>query len=221
MRAMKIIDFDPDKFNNLKDKKWMLGNNILYKMCSDHPSHTDPEEIRAKIWLIGRSYAASIERRTKKEKINDDFYDYVVQEFIKFNSKNKFDEKLSRLKNKEFNKETLKDILVIHCELTKFFKELTGKEKRSLASKYLHFHIPIFPIYDSRANNSIKKIVDGKTEDARFECDKEYFKFCSKMLFLYDYIKDKTGKTPTLREIDTFLIKNANDRLNKSHSYKK
>jgi hypothetical protein len=37
------------------------------------------------------------------------------------------------------------------------------------------------------------------------------------MLFLYDYIKDKTGKAPTLREIDTFLIKNANDRLNKKN----
>jgi len=218
---MKIIDFDVDKFNNLKDKKWMLGNNILYKMCADHSKHTDPEEIRAKIWLIGRSYAASIERRPKKEKINDDFYDYVVREFINFNNKNKFDEKLTKLKNKEFNGETLKDILLIHGELTKFFKDLTGKEKRSLASKYLHFHVPIFPIYDSRANDSLKRIVEGKIKEAEIECDKSYYKFCTKLLFLFYEIKDKTGKTPTLREIDTFLIKIANDRLNnKSRSGK-
>ncbi|MFH1311472.1 MAG: hypothetical protein ABIH65_03645 [Nanoarchaeota archaeon] len=212
---MKIIDFDINKFNNLKDKKWMLGNNILYKMCSDYPSHTDSEEIRAKIWLIGRSYAASIERRANKKKINDDFYDYVVQEFIKFNNKNKFDEKLTKLKNQELNKDTLKEILSIHEELTQFFKELTGKEKRSLASKYLHFHIPLFPIYDLRANSSIKKIVKGTIEDTNLANDEEYSKFCNKILFLYDSIKDKTGKAPTLREIDTFLIKNANDRLNK------
>ncbi|MBU3907345.1 MAG: hypothetical protein KKA64_03785 [Nanoarchaeota archaeon] len=214
---MKLINFDVKKFNNLKDKKWMLGNNILYKMCSDYPSHTDPEEIRAKILLIGRSYAASIERRSKinKKHINDDFYDYVVKEFIKFNSKNKFDEKLSKLKNKEFNEKTLKDILILHKELTKFFKELTGKEKRSLASKYLHFHVPIFPIYDSRANSSINKIVVGRVEDADFLCDEKYFKFCNKILFLYNYIKNNSRKAPTLREIDTFLIKNANDRLNK------
>ena len=210
---MKIINFDIEKFNNLKDKKWMLGNNILYKMCSDHPNHTDPEEIRAKIWLIGRSYAAAIERRTKKTHINDDFYDYVVQEFIKFNSKNNFDEKLSRLKNKEFNKETLKEIILIHYEITKFFKELTGKEKRSLASKYLHFHVPIFPIYDSRAKNSINKIIKGKVNN--LTGDEEYEKFCNKILFLYDLIKNQTGKTPTLREIDTYLIKIANDKLNK------
>jgi len=212
---MKIIDFDVGKFNKLKDKKWMLGNNVLYKLCSDHPAHINDEEIRAKIWLIGRSYAASIERRSKKEKINDDFYDYVVQEFIKFNIKTKFDEKLSKLKNKKFNKETLKDILIIHKELTKFFKELTGKEKRSLASKYLHFHVPIFPIYDSRANNSIRKIVGGKVEESKLIGDKEYSKFCYKILFLYEHIKNKIGEAPTLREIDTFLIKNANNRMNK------
>lgn len=210
---MRIIDFDVEKFNNLKDKKWMLGNNILYKMCLDYPNHIDPEEIRAKIWLIGRSYAASIERRSKinKKHINDDFYDYVVQEFIKFNRKNKFDEKLTLLKNKEFNKETLNDILLIHSELTKFFRELTGKEKRSLASKYLHFHVPIFPIYDSRAKSSINQIIKGKIELEGG--DEDYENFCKKVLVLYDLIKEQTRKTPTLREIDTFLVKNANDRL--------
>ena len=215
---MKITNFNITTFNILKDKKWVLGNNILYKMCSDHPNHINDEEIRAKIWLIGRSYAAAIERRKKHLEIKGDkFYDYITKEFIKFNKEIKFDEQLKKLKNAKFNQETLKEILELHNQLTKFFRKITGLEKRSLASKYLHFHCPIFPIYDSRANNSIKKIVVGKTEDARVECDKDYFKFCSKMLFLYDYIKDKTGRAPTLREIDTFLIKNANNRLNKKN----
>jgi len=214
---MKIINFDLSEFNNLKNKKWMLGNNILYKMCLDHPNHTDIEEIRAKIWLIGRSYAASIERRSKSNNkhINDDFYDYVVNEFVKFNKETGFDSKLQALKNKEFNEETLKDILAIHGELTKFFYKLTGKEKRSLASKYLHFHVPIFPIYDSRANNSINQIIKGKEEDSELIGDQEYSKFCYKVLFLYNLIKEKTGKNPTLREIDTFLVQIANEVLNK------
>ena len=191
----------------------MLGSNILYKMCSDYPKHINLDEIRAKIWLIGRSYAAAIERRTKKKHINDDFYDYVVKEFIKFNLTNKFDFKLNQLKNKNFNEETLNELINIHYELTKFFHRLTGKEKRSLASKYLHFHVPIFPIYDSRANNSINIIVKGRTPNIKG--DKQYSKFCNKILFLYNFIKKQTGKIPTLREIDTFLIKNANNRLNK------
>lgn len=212
---MRIINFDITEFNNLKDKKWMLGNSVLYNLCAKHPSHTRDEEIRAKIWLIGRSYAASIERRTNKRKINDDFYDYVVQKFIEFNIKNKFDERLIKLRNREFNDRTLKDILCLHKELTKFFKELTGKEKRSLASKYLHFHVPIFPIYDSRANSSISKIVKGKFGESKLIGDKNYSKFCYKILFLYDFIKGKTKETPSLREIDTFLVHNANERLKK------
>jgi hypothetical protein len=208
---MSKINFNIKKFEYLKDEKWKLGNNILYKMCSDYPKHTNPEEIRAKIWLIGRSYAAAIERRTKKEHINDDFYDYVVEEFVKFNKENKFDEKLSKLKNVEFNEDSIKDIIKIHKELTDFFEKLTGKEKRSLASKYLHFHCPVFPIFDSRANNSIRKIVKGKIK--KFEGDEQYSKFCDKMLELCNLIKKESGKTPTSREVDTYLVRVANKEM--------
>jgi len=214
---MKLLNFNINDFNNLSTKKWMLGNNILYQMCQDHSLHIDPEEIRAKIWLIGRSYAASIERRANKKEINDDFYDYVVNEFIKFNKKTKFDERLNQLRNKEFNETTLKDILILHKELTKFFKELTGKEKRSLASKYLHFHVPIFPIYDSRAKNSINTIIKGKPE--KIEGDKEYSIFCNKILLLNKLIKEGNKKAPTMREIDTYLINRANNELNKKLNF--
>jgi len=93
------------------------------------------------------------------------------------------------------------------------FKELTGKEKRSLASEYLHFHVPIFPIYDSRANNSINEIVEEKINPSELIGDKEYSKFCNKVLILYNYIKAALEKNPALREIDTFLINKANKRL--------
>ncbi len=218
---MRVINFDLDKFNNLKDKKWVLGNNVLYKLCLDYPNHINNEEIRAKIWLIGRSYAASIERRINKKRINDDFYDYVVQKFIKFNTKTKFDERLSKLKDKKFSEEILKDSLIIHKELTNFFKELTGNKKRSLASKYLHFHVPIFPIYDSKSNNSIGKIVKGKIEKSELIGDIDYSKFFHKILFLYNYIKNKTDNIPTLRKIDTYLVDTANERLREKNLNKR
>jgi len=211
---MKIIKFSITEFENLKDKKWMLGNEVLYNLCKKYPQHKNDEEIRAKIWLIGRSYAASIERRKTKKHINDDFYDYVTKEFIKFNKLKNFDKKLNDLKDKGFNEKNLNQMLGLHNELTKFFKKLTGLEKRSLASKYLHFHVPIFPIYDSRAKDSLNKIVKGK---GFTKGDKEYSIFCNKILFLLNEIKKKTGKEPTLREIDTYLVKVANENLNKKN----
>lgn len=210
---MKIINFNINNFNEKKTAKYgNIGNGMLYNLCKEYPNHNVPDEIQAKIWLIGRSYAASIERRSKSDNkhINDDFYDYVIKEFIKFNKINEFDDKLKMLKGQEFGEENIKEILKLHKELTNFFYEVTGKEKRSLASKYLHFHNPIFPIYDSRANNSINNIVKGKTQ--KEEGDKNYSTFCYKVLFLYDFIKKENKKSPNLREIDTYLIECANDR---------
>src|SRR5437762_51878 len=41
---------------------WRLGNQALYDLCRKYPRHVDDAEIIAKVWLIGRTYAASIER---------------------------------------------------------------------------------------------------------------------------------------------------------------
>jgi len=61
--------------------EWDAGNNILYDMCRKYPSHTSKEEVLAKIWLIGRAYAATIERRvTYLELPNDRFYVDIVWE---------------------------------------------------------------------------------------------------------------------------------------------
>ena len=59
---------------------WDLGNQVLYDLCKKHPEHTRPDEILAKIWLIGRAYSASIERRRNKGEglVGDAFYESVV-----------------------------------------------------------------------------------------------------------------------------------------------
>ncbi len=57
---------------------WDLSNEILYDMCRIYPEHDTHEKIIAKIWLIGRSYAASIERKKNAAQIGDSFYTEVV-----------------------------------------------------------------------------------------------------------------------------------------------
>src|SRR5258708_28165906 len=44
---------------------WDVGNKVLYDLCKKYPRHDKENEILAKVWLIGRSYAAAIERRKK------------------------------------------------------------------------------------------------------------------------------------------------------------
>jgi hypothetical protein len=54
--------------------RWGFGNSILYDMCKRKPFHNQTDIIVGKIWIIGRSYAAAIERRRTVGNTNDDFY---------------------------------------------------------------------------------------------------------------------------------------------------
>jgi len=47
----------------ISETAWDFGNQVLYDMCRANPQHKEDRIIIGKIWLIGRSYAAAIERR--------------------------------------------------------------------------------------------------------------------------------------------------------------
>ena len=102
------------------------------------------------------------------------------------------------------------DILNTHKFLMDTFVELTGLEKRSLASKYLHFHCPDkFFIYDSRAKTAIGKIVkrpDREILSGLEDYDAEYGDFVCRMLELQEYLDEKMGIYENPRSIDSFLL---------------
>jgi len=60
----------------------VLGNGVLYDMCKEYADHIVPEAIYAKLWLIGRSYSAAIERNKSGEK-TEVIYRNTVDELIK------------------------------------------------------------------------------------------------------------------------------------------
>ena len=63
------------KFIDQDDSRWAFGNSILYRMCQENPYHDREDVVIGKIWLIGRSYAAAIERRKNSDDfIGDEFY---------------------------------------------------------------------------------------------------------------------------------------------------
>ena len=137
---------------------WRFGNDVLYRMCDEEPLHQDADVVVGKLWLIGRSYAAAIERRKNKQESSDDFYyTEVAPKMLSIGKE--LDERLSELKKfEELSDDTIDMALNTHKYLTDVFYEITQLEKRSLASKYLHFHCPsMFWIYDSRANAAIRK----------------------------------------------------------------
>ena len=100
--------------------------------------------------------------------------------------------------------------MTTHKFLMDAFTELTGLEKRSLASKYLHFHCPNkFFIYDSRARAAIGKIVkkpNKKILTEIAEYDAEYGDFVCRMLELQKCLDERLGVYENPRSIDSFLL---------------
>lgn len=185
---------------------WDLGNRTLYDLCHAHPGHKTSEEIIAKIWLIGRSYAASIERRKNVTQFGDGFYEATVAPTLK---KSKIDKWLA-----DTSSEDIPNTVVVHKKLMDLFASITGGlEKRSLASKYLHFHRPgAFFIYDSRARRAITKVVPRLNQIPVISphiYDREYRDFVRRCVWLRTEILSTHNVLLSPREIDKLLLSTA------------
>lgn len=196
-----------------------VGNGILYDMCARYPYHDNESEIIAKVWLIGRAYAASIERNKNKDNISDDFYaDIVAPKF-----KNHFDKLLLKIRNISTVKEDdIGAILKTHKKVVDFIYEITKDNKRSFTSKYLHFHFPsLFFIYDSRVARVINKIfkeIGGTQKDVKRltdslrEYDSAYANFFVRCFYFWKFC-EKERNHLDIRQIDSFLIQRANEKI--------
>src|SRR4029453_4248629 len=76
----------------------------------------------------------------------------------------------------------------VHGLTTDLFCAISGLEKRTLASKYLHFHVPnLFYIYDSRAAEAIREFSFEFPRPSRSGTgDDEYRKFAERCQHLRD-----------------------------------
>ncbi len=185
---------------------WDLGNEILYRLCRDYPDHKSAEVITAKVWLIGRSYAAAIERGRTMDEDGDSFYESKVVPKI---LSSRLDEHLYQVKQfSEISSESTPIILKTHKYLTDLFARISGKDKRSLASKYLHFHCPsLFFLYDSRAvRGSRVALPRFRTKTPTKNVDAEYAKFFLRAVQLRNEIQKMEGRLLSAREIDNILI---------------
>lgn len=196
---------------------WRVGNEVLYELCRTRPEHTDEAEVIAKIWLIGRCYAAAIERRKSNLGENDSFYLNTVAPAIIGSA---IDEWLAQAR--QINRPSplsWATLIHIHHKTTQLFKSISGLDKRSLASKYLHFHVPqLFYIYDSRAVEAISRIrgLVGRSDRSVLDADDEYQKFAAKCLALQQLIEDQYGIGMSPRDLDNLLLRIFEHKIDES-----
>lgn len=186
---------------------WDFGNEVLYQLCREHPCHSEAHIAAAKIWLIGRSYAAAIERtRVTRPDLGNVYTTRVGPEIVR----SEIDKKISNLKPLlELTPQTLPSIVETHKYVTDLFRRISGQNNRSLASKYLHFHLPaLFFIYDSRAVQAMRNFstITGRASKSSASGDNEYKKFAEKCLALREHIHAHYNVMLTPRQIDRLLL---------------
>lgn len=205
-----------DTFLKSGKRKWVFANDVLYKMCEDYPEHDDIEIVLGKLLVIGRTYAAAIERRRiqsgENREENDLFYYNIVGKAMAEISE-ELDERIKSLRSAQcLIKDKIDDILVLHKMLVDKWKQITHLEKRSLASKYLHFHCAdMFFIFDERASSSVRKLIKksnlvciDQIKDIKY--DEEYGAFVCKMIEIQQIIENRSGERPSPRTLDDFLL---------------
>lgn len=189
---------------------WSIGNQTLYDLCTRHPDHTNDSAIVAKVWLIGRAYSAALERGRGRaatgDASNDRFYTEVVSTALRASQ---LDERLDSLRSfKASEGRRVTEAIRTHGYLLDVFRTLTNKSKRSLASKYLHFHLPeLFFIYDSRAAAMIRALGSVPVPiDVPQGADREYSRFVASAVALQKRIHEKFGLALTPRQLDRILL---------------
>jgi hypothetical protein len=167
-------------------------------------------EIVAKIWLIGRAYAASVERGRgtggDEALSNDRFYTEAVPSALRASQ---LDKRLGALAEFErVDDSNVAPILETHAHPVKVFYRLTGKMKRSLASKYLHFHQPhLFFIYDSRAASALRTLgLPAQAFLVPRTADPTYARFVGAALGVRDAVSTRFRRHLTPRELDRLLL---------------
>ena len=202
------------------DELWGIGNDVLYEMCKKYPSHKNESEVVAKIFLIGRSYAASIERSK-----NDHIYEKKIPALVYKHGKD-IDTALLQC-----NKENLQQLFSTYDLILRSFHEVSGKWNRSLASKYLHFHQPEnFYIMDSRAKKGLSEVSklypivsSAKNEEKKLYSvsheSKEYVHFYLKCQKCKQELENEFNCKLSTRDLDNLLLTIADNKKRNGSQY--
>ena len=171
--ARMYIKLLADKIDEIIVNEVSFGNKLLYAMCVDKEGQEwgNASRLADKLWLIGRAYTASPERRfTKKEKSSNDyhgdgtglFFEEVASNIIRAESYKNIVSSVQGLQNLQFDG-TGKDFTQLRNSILcviefnallkvalQQFDESCGahhekeeyKNHISFCSKFLHFHAP-------------------------------------------------------------------------------
>ncbi|OBH54340.1 hypothetical protein A5685_12350 [Mycobacterium colombiense] len=185
------------------EARWKLIDGELYALCR-RLRHDDFDEVFAKVAIVGRVYAAGVTRSWRGE---GDPETGTARALIEQASL--VQDGLRRLEDRPLDQQTAGEIVQLHAAVTRAISRLSVRFLTSFVSKYLHFHSPLVPIFDSRADAAIGKLVGGKrvrdVRNALPEGVGAYRKFLAGFVTLHERAYAETTLEPSVKELDHLL----------------
>jgi hypothetical protein len=204
-----------DDYQDDYDRRHARLDRSLYELCEGMLQHRDFGEVRAKVVIIGRSYASGLERHAGGNP------DGIVEALI--DAKRWLDPAVQRLRGIADcvpSAGRIEHIAMVHKRLQNQLD--TMGLVRSFVSKYLHFHAPVVPIFDNLANTQLKagnwyrwKKVFGTEHPCSADVDLTYWQHCVRTArIVADWRKEK-HLDPTARKIDYYVMRWRSEHRNR------
>lgn len=185
------------------ENKWFTWNEILYKLCRKYQTHNNTNHIAAKIGLIGRSTNSGLERHAKKDIAG------IVNFF--YSERKHIDDILQSLSNiRKLTKENLDNIIGQHGRFLRLLRKITkNHDVRSFASKYMHFHCPLVPIFDKNTSSALKELYpiankNGLSLSVQKDADPVYFNHCVRFFAMWNDCR--LSGIEDVRRLDHYLF---------------
>jgi hypothetical protein len=141
------------------EANWKHADRELYELSRRRPRHKDFSDVYPKVVIVGRVYAAGLSRSWRGKGDPEIGIANALVGQAPF-----IDEGLDRLARYEghFSRGAGREIVELHRDVTTAISHRSGKFLTSFVSKYLHFHCPVVPIFDSRADAAMSKLIDRR-----------------------------------------------------------
>jgi hypothetical protein len=191
--------------------KWHGTDEVLYDLCRQYPDHSDRNGVDAKLLIIGRAYGTGIERKIHTDKTQGSSTEQLADHF--WDHRKKADSILDRVRGIKgpLSRGKLSMILREHGQLLDLVKETVrpGQTPRSFASKYLHFHFPEVPIFDSFIEVELNKLYRRERDPERSSipegADKIYSCFSLRFWRLYEEARQSRPEV-SVKLLDNYLL---------------
>jgi hypothetical protein len=198
---------------------WELIDDVLRKLCDDHPTHGDIAAVNAKVQIIGLSYGTGIQRLIARPGNGPGRTLYLVAEHL-FHHHEEIDRLVETIRaiREPVTLQGLCSIVDVHACFVELLRQITRTRSngpasqliaRSFASKYLHFHRRIVPIYDSVAATVLPSLMPRirvtLPETPPQHADSVYYDYVLRFFALYSDIHSACLPA-SVKYVDAYLL---------------